>query len=107
MCAVVSAKRLFKINMNAMYQHLAIDFSIRPMDIKTCLPILTALVCFCTYWFTAQSAKIQASFYRRPDPDDAAVRHITFTKIAGFVLMGVCPALICITWIIDYQLEDY
>jgi membrane protease YdiL (CAAX protease family) len=90
-----------------MYHHLTVDFSFRKQDLEACLPIFTALVFFCAYWFIAQSQKIKSYFYERFEFDRASCLHISFTKLAGFVLMGVCPLIICLICLKDYHPADY
>src|SRR5436190_10732223 len=90
-----------------MYQHDLINFSMSVSDLQACLPICTAFLFFCIYWFIAQSARIKKLFYERYSFDRASALHISFTKLAGFFLMGVCPVLICLVCISSYNLTDY
>lgn len=71
------------------------------------VPIVSALVFFVMYWFTAQSEKIKASFYAKNDHDTASVKHIFFTKYFGFIAMGVLPTIVCLIAIPEISLSDY
>lgn len=89
-----------------MYQSLAADFSWEESDLNSTLPILLSLVFFITYWFAAQSGKIKEHFYRNNSFDEAAVKHIFFTKYFGFLSMGVIPAIICLIFLPNFSLTD-
>lgn len=71
------------------------------------VPIVSALVFFVMYWFTAQSEKIKQSFYEKNDHDTASVKHIFFTKYFGFIAMGVLPTIVCLIAIPEISLADY
>ena len=90
-----------------MFNYYPIDFSLKPNDLKTIVPILLALVFFVVYWFTANSDKIKTKFYSKNDFDTASVKHIFFTKYFGFIAMGVIPTIICLLTIKDLTLADY
>ncbi|MBK9192634.1 MAG: CPBP family intramembrane metalloprotease [Crocinitomicaceae bacterium] len=89
-----------------MYTYLQNNFSFSPRDLKITVPVLSALVFFIIYWFTAQSDRIKKIFYKKYDHDKASYRHILFTKYTGFITMGFFPALICILVIPDFSLES-
>lgn len=77
------------------------------MDLQVSLPIVLTLVFFVIYWFTAQSSSIKERFYKKYDADTASVKHIFFTKMTGFIAMGVIPTIICLIFIPDISLADY
>lgn len=87
--------------------YLDFDSSWKENDLKTMLPILSALVFFVIYWFVAQSGVIKAKFYAKNDEDTASVKHIFFTKYFGFLAMGVAPTVVCLLFIPDVSLADY
>ncbi len=87
--------------------YLNFDSSWKENDLKTMLPIVSALVFFVIYWFVAQSSVIKAKFYAKNDADTASVKHIFFTKYFGFLAMGVAPTIICLLFIKDVSLADY
>src|SRR5688572_28221498 len=90
-----------------MFQFFSIDLSMGKQDLQACLPILAALFFFSAYWFIAHSVKIKNEFYDFYDSDQAAYRHILFTKLMGFVLMGIFPIMICLIFMDNYSLADY
>lgn len=90
-----------------MYQTLDIDLSWKSGNLTSFLPIVLSLVFFVIYWFTAQSEKIKNYFYSKYTFDQAAVKHIFFTKYFGFISMGVVPAILCLIFLPDYSLADY
>lgn len=90
-----------------MYQYLDVDFGWRDEDLRVFLPILLTLVFFVAYWFTAQSERIKKRFYQNHDFDSASVKHIFFTKLVGFITMGVAPTVIALLLIPELGLADY
>lgn len=90
-----------------MYQTLDIDLSWKSNDLISFLPIVLSLIFFVIYWFTAQSSKVKNYFYSKYSFDQAAVKHIFFTKYFGFLSMGVAPAILCLIFLPDYSLADY
>lgn len=90
-----------------MFETLNPDLTWNGNDIKSFLPLMLALFSFTTYWFTANSAKIKNSFYKKYDFDTASFKHIFFTKVFGFVSMGVFPIVVCLFFLDDYTLTDY
>ncbi len=79
-----------------MYNYFEMNLEWKPADMQVIVPILSALVFFVIYWFTAQSEKIKASFYKKYDFDVASANHIFFTKYIGFFSMGVAPVIVCL-----------
>ncbi len=90
-----------------MFNSFNLDFTYQPCDLNTILPMMLALVAFTIYWFTANSAIIKNKFYSKYEFDTASFKHILFTKIFGFVIMGIFPIIICLLFIKDYSLADY
>lgn len=90
-----------------MYSYFEVDLTWSQEIMNVFLPIVLSLICFVLYWFTAQSEKIKAHFYKNNDADTASVKHIFFTKYFGFLAMGVLPAVICLLYIPNYSLADY
>jgi membrane protease YdiL (CAAX protease family) len=90
-----------------MIKYFDVDLTWGDFDSQVFLPIVFALVFFIIYWFTAQSGKIKASFYAKHSEDDASVKHIFFTKVFGFVSMGVVPTILCLILIPGISLADY
>jgi membrane protease YdiL (CAAX protease family) len=84
-----------------------IDLSWQQGDISTFLPIILSLVFFAVYWFTAKSDKVKAWFYKKNDPDRASVNHIGFTRLVGFVSMGILPVTFCLIFLPEYSIADY
>jgi membrane protease YdiL (CAAX protease family) len=82
-----------------MFQTLDVDFSWESNDLMSFLPIVVSLVFFIMYWFTAQSPKIKKYFFDKYEFDQAALNHIFFTKIFGFVVMGIIPVMICVIFL--------
>lgn len=87
--------------------YFELNFEWQKMDLQVSLPIVLTLVFFVIYWFTAQSSSIKERFYKKYDADTASVKHIFFTKMTGFIAMGVIPTIICLIFIPDISLADY
>ena len=90
-----------------MYQTLDVNLGWENGNLNTFLPVILSLVFFVVYWVTAQSEKIKASFYARHDFDTASVKHIFFTKIFGFVSMGIAPLIIVMLFLDGTSPADY
>jgi membrane protease YdiL (CAAX protease family) len=90
-----------------MFETLHPDLSWHQSDMNSFLPLMLALIFFTTYWFTANSVKIKKRFYDKFDFDTASYKHIFFTKIFGFISMGIFPIVICLMFLNDYSLADY
>lgn len=90
-----------------MYQTLDVDLSWKTGDLDTFLPVILSLVFFVIYWFTAQSEKIKAFFYKKLEFDKASVQHIFFTKYFGFLSMGVAPLITCLVLLEGSTPADY
>jgi len=90
-----------------MLRTLNVDLSWKDGDIITFLPIFLTLICFSIYWFIAQSEKIKSVYYDKYDFDKASANHILFTKIIGFILMGVVPSIVFFILIPDFKLSNY
>ncbi len=84
-----------------------IDLSWKEEYISSFLPIILALFFFSCYWFIANSEKIKQYFYDKYDFDTASYRHIFFTKIVGFISMGVVPVIFCLLFIDAIPFEKY
>lgn len=82
-----------------MFQTLDVDLSWQANDLISFLPIVVSLVFFVIYWFTAQSPKVKKHFFDKYEFDEAAYKHIFFTKIFGFVFMGIIPVAICLAFL--------
>ena len=90
-----------------MFQSLDIDLSWKAGDLVSFLPIILALIFFIIYWFTAASPRVKKYFYDKYEFDEASYRHIFFTKIFGFVSMGVLPVSVCLIFLNGFSLSDY
>ena len=90
-----------------MFETLHPDLSWQQNDLNSFLPLMLALVFFTIYWFTANSEKIKKSYYTKFDFDTASFKHIFFTKIFGFISMGILPIVVCLLFLNDYSLADY
>ena len=90
-----------------MFQSLDIDLSWKAGDLVSFLPIILALVFFIIYWFTAASPRVKKYFYDKYEFDEASYRHIFFTKLFGFVSMGVLPVSVCLIFLNGFSLSDY
>lgn len=87
------------------YHSINTEFTL--VDLQVILPIISALVFFIIYWFTANSNKIKARFYAKNDFDKASIKHIFFTKWFGFLSMGVVPTIVCLIALPEFSLADY
>lgn len=85
-------------------EYFSIDTSWKASNLQVVLPIMLALIFFVVYWFTAQSVKIKASFYKKYDADNASIKHIFFTKYFGFLSMGAAPTIILLLFVPEISL---
>lgn len=86
---------------------MSFDLTWRNSDFLPFFTIITSTFFFSVYWFIFASEKIKQRFYSNfPDNDEGTIRHVLFTKYAGFVLMGVLPAAVFMT-LFPYSLSDY
>jgi len=83
------------------------DISWQQNDIYSVLPILLTFFFFTLYWFISKSGRIRRKFYDNDDSDEATVYHISFNRIAGFVLMGIFPLTICLILLPGYTIADF
>lgn len=90
-----------------MITHLPINTTMNESDYAVVIPILLTIICFVIYWFVAQSEKIKNRFYLNTTFDKASVNHIFFTKVFGFIFMGVVPLLVCLISLPQYSLSFY
>ena len=90
-----------------MYQYYPLDLEWTANETRIFVPIISALVFFVIYWFTAQSEKVKQGFYKKYDFDTASTKHIFFTKYFGFISMGIVPTIICLIMIPELTLADY
>jgi|TARA_B110000977_G_scaffold111588_1_gene144719 membrane protease YdiL (CAAX protease family) len=90
-----------------MLNTIDIDLSWRADDLNSFLPIILALVFFAIYWFTANSEKIKKYYYKKYTFDKAAFKHIFFTKLFGFLSMGVIPIIICVIFLDSIPFSAY
>jgi membrane protease YdiL (CAAX protease family) len=71
------------------------------------LPIALLIISYLIYWFVSESEKVRDFFYRKSLADEASVRHITFTRVFGFLILGVLPGITCRIFLPEYSLADY
>lgn len=90
-----------------MYEYFELDLSWTKETTRIFVPIVSALVFFVMYWFTAQSEGIKKKFYAKYDEDTASVKHIFFTKYFGFISMGVLPTIVCLIMIPEIPFSKY
>lgn len=84
------------------------DFTWKESDIITFVTIVGSTFFFSVYWFIFASDKIKTNFYKKyPNNDEGTIRHVLFTKYAGFILMGLAPAVVFLILFPQYTLSDY
>jgi membrane protease YdiL (CAAX protease family) len=76
-------------------------------DAITFWVIVLCTAFFTVYWFIFDSKKIKDWFYKKYPTRQAAINHIIFTKIAGFVLMGLLPLFVFTILLPQYSVADY
>ncbi|MBL7827610.1 MAG: CPBP family intramembrane metalloprotease [Saprospiraceae bacterium] len=86
---------------------LPLDLNWKENDLLTFLTILLSTFFFSAYWFIFASEKIRDRFYRNYPGEEGTIRHVLFTKYAGFVLMGIVPAIVFLLLFPQYSLSDY
>lgn len=83
------------------------DLSFHQEDLLPFLTIVLSTFFFSVYWFIFASEKIKQNFYSKYSGDEGTIRHVLFTKYAGFVLMGVVPAIAFYFIEPKYSLSDF
>lgn len=83
------------------------DTTFRPEDLLPFLTIVLSTFFFSVYWFIFASPKIKSNFYQKYPGDEGTIRHVLFTKYAGFVIMGVIPAITFLIIAPQFTLSDY
>ena len=78
-----------------MFDYNSVNLAWSTTDTHLFVPIITSLIGFAVFWFISKSERIKAKYYAKYSFDIASVKHIYFTKIVGFVTMGVLPVLGC------------
>lgn len=73
---------------------IPIDFSFTNKAWFLSAPILLTLIGFSSFWFISKSEAIKQFFYNESDAHMDNTNHIFFTKLTGFMTMGVFPLLI-------------
>lgn len=63
-------------------------------EFKGLVSIVLTVVCFSTYYFTAQSDRIKAWFVRPKTGTEYLISTFLYRKITGFVFLGVIPAIV-------------
>ena len=89
------------------FETTGIDLSWKSGDITTFYPIIIATVGFILYWFIAHSPKIKNRFFENNDASQASIKHVLFTKYAGFISMGAFPLALSLFILPDYSIADY
>jgi len=90
-----------------MYHTLEVDLIWYEQNLKSVLPIGLALICFITYWFTANSKWVETMFHRKFNFDEASYKHILFNKVFGFLVLGIIPLIISLMFIDDISCQQY
>lgn len=90
-----------------MISYLPLNIDISQGQIAVVIPVLLTLISFIVYWFISKSEKIKQYFYMGAAFDSAAVRHFLFTKVFGFLVMGVFPLVSCLVLIPQYPFSFY
>jgi len=90
-----------------MVDFFSVDTSWETVDTRVVVPVFVTLVFFILYWFTAQSKKIKTAFFKQNTADQGSIKHIFFTKVFGFISMGVVPVSLCLFFIPEVSLAQY
>jgi membrane protease YdiL (CAAX protease family) len=90
-----------------MFLSIKVDLSWKEGDLAILLPVTLLIISFLIYWFTSKSEKVREYFFKKSEADKATVRHITFNRIFGFLMLGIIPGVICLIFLPEYSLADY
>jgi membrane protease YdiL (CAAX protease family) len=83
-----------------------LDLTWKENDSLVFLTIILSTALFSVYWFTFVSEKIKNNFHNKYPGDEGKIRHTLFTKYAGFILMGVTPAILFQILAPQFSLSD-
>ena len=103
MLNLVGRKCLFRTTMNA----IPIDFSLSNQAWLLSVPILLTLVGFSVFWFISKDSGIKRRFYEESDTNLDNTNHIFFTKVVGFLSMGLIPLVIMLILFPNTDLAYY
>jgi membrane protease YdiL (CAAX protease family) len=65
------------------------------IDLKLLLPLVCAGVSFVLYWRVIKNEQLKRYFFSRLPFDKASVLHLVFSKLFGFIVLGLIPLMIC------------
>lgn len=71
-----------------------INYSLKSLDLRFCLPIGLTLFTFIFYWFISLSDRLKKKFNALESPSDNNFSWVFFTKVVGFLSMGVFSFLV-------------
>ncbi|MCU0456109.1 MAG: CPBP family intramembrane metalloprotease [Bacteroidales bacterium] len=86
---------------------LPVDLSLKNGDLAVILPVLLTTFGFIIFWFTSKSEKIKDRFHARSEFDRASVRYFLFSKIFGFIVLGLIPLIICMALLQGHKISYY
>jgi membrane protease YdiL (CAAX protease family) len=66
---------------------------IHKQELLLLIILLSGLLLFYVYWLVFDSKKIKTYFHSNNDSKKASINHIFFTKVMGFIIMGVIPLI--------------
>lgn len=83
------------------------DYTFHPENLVPFLTIILSTFFFSAYWFIFASEKIKKYFHNKYSGDIGTIKHVLFTKYAGFTIMGVIPAITFMFIAPQYSLSDF
>jgi len=86
---------------------IPIDFSLSNQAWLFSVPILLTLVGFSVFWFISKDSGIKRRFYEESDTNMDNTNHIFFTKVVGFLSMGLIPLVIMLILFPNTDLAYY
>lgn len=83
------------------------NFTWHDYDLIPFVTIILSTFLFSVYWFIFASEKIKNNYHNKYNGDEGTIKHVLFTKYAGFVIMGIIPAVIYHFAFPQYSLSDF
>lgn len=87
--------------------YLPVDLSLKDGDTAVIVPVLLTTIVFIIFWFTSKSEKIRDRFHARSQFDKASVRYFIFSKVFGFIVLGLIPLILCLALLPDHRISYY
>lgn len=90
-----------------MIQHLfnQYRFPFNAEDKTVLFTVLLATLAFIAFWFITQSEKLKQQLWRKQSFDEQSINHFLFSKVCGFLILGVLPGISMLLFLNKWDLQ--